>query len=158
MPPRVVELPALHLVGARRLFALPEIKEIPSLWGQFIPRLGEIQGRKGMVTYGTCITATDAGGKPVLEYSAAVEVEKPGRAPDGLVAFTLAPGFYAVFTHEGHIRDIGKTWDSIWHTRMKEAGLAHRPAHDFERYDDRWNPGTGEGPVDIYIAIERARS
>jgi AraC family transcriptional regulator len=154
MSNRTVEMPALHLVGLADRFTRDTISRIPALWEKFIPRLKEIKHRKGWITYGACIGTPDK----ELEYTAAVEVDEPGPVPEGMVALTLGAGAYALFTHEGHIRDIGKTWDAITHQWMKEEGYIHRDkAHDFERYDERWNPQTGEGPVDIYLPIERAR-
>jgi AraC family transcriptional regulator len=154
MSHRVVELGPIHLIGLRGVFTSATIPKIPELWSRFVPRIVEIQDRRPEATFGTC-RMTPA---KELEYTAAVAVTKEGPAPAGLAPFTLPAGAFAVFTHEGHIRDIGKTWDLIWTTWMKEAGLRHRDGeHDFERYDERWRPETGEGPVDIHIAIERPR-
>lgn len=154
MSNRIVEMPVLHLVGLEGRFTRDTIAGIPALWEKFIPRLREIKRRKGWITYGACIGTPEE----ELEYTAAAEVDEPGPVPDGMVALTLGAGPYALFTHTGHIRDIGKTWDAIRREWMKEEGYIHRKAHDFERYDERWNPKTGEGPVDIYLPIERART
>lgn len=157
MANRTVDLGTTHLVGLKGEFAPESLStDIPALWGKFVPRIREIKHRaKGWVKYGACRATPDK----KLEYAAAVEVERFEPAMDGFAAITLAPGPYALFNHHGHIRDIGKTWDAIMNSWMKEEGYVHRPgAYDFERYDERWNPETGEGIVDIYIAIEHARA
>ena len=150
MNSRIVQLGPLHLVGLRGVFTPATIPQIPALWGQFVPRIAEIKNRRPDATFGTCRMIPTR----ELEYTAAVEVTQPGPAPQGMTAYTLPAGAFVVFTHEGHIKDIGKTWDLIWDRWMKEAGHRHRDGeHDFERYDSRWNPETGEGPVDIHIAV-----
>jgi AraC family transcriptional regulator len=154
---RIVDVGMMHLVGLTGEF-LPESlsTEIPALWGKFVPRIREIKNRKkGWVKFGACRATPDK----KLEYAAAIEVDRPEPATDGLAAITVAPGPYALFNHHGHIRDIGKTWNAIREAWMKEEGYVHRDgAYDFERYDERWNPETGEGIVDIYLAIEHARA
>jgi len=154
MPNRVLEIGELHLVGMRETFTPETLTQIPTLWGKFVPRLPEIRDRKkGWVTYGACRATSDK----KIEYTAAVEVVHSVPAPDGLTAFTIPAGPYAMFTHVGHIRDIGATWNTIMDVWMKEDGYIHRNSYDFELYDQRWSPKTGEGEVDIYIAIERSR-
>jgi AraC family transcriptional regulator len=153
MSNRIVEMPVLNLVGLRGQFTPQSMSDIQGLWTKFISRLKEVPKRKGWVTYGACRANPDK----TLEYTAAIEVDEPGPVPDDFTAFTIGGGFFALFTHTGHIRDIGQTWTSIHDVWMKEEGYIHRDAHDFEVYDERWNPKTGEGEVDIYIAVEAAR-
>jgi AraC family transcriptional regulator len=154
MKPTIVRMPALHLVGMRGLFPRETTSEIPALWGRFAPRMASVPRRTSPGTsYGVCALAKDARGGDALEYTACVEADALAPAPEGMVAFTLPAATYAVFAHTGPIAGIGATWDAIHHRLLAEAGLTKAPAPDFERYDERWDPRTASGPVDIHVAV-----
>jgi len=158
MQHRVVEWPAFHVVGLQASFTPATIPQIPTLWGRFMARVGEVAGRKGTATFGLCrANLPDGKGGVTFEYTAAVEVERPATPPQGFVAFTVAPATYAVFTHEGHISTIGATFDAIHGGAIAAAGLRQANGHEFERYDERWDARTGTGPVDIYVPVERSK-
>ena len=150
MTPRIEQRPALHLVGMRGRFTRETTHEIPALWGRFAPRMGQVPRRREPgVSYGVCAaTHGDA-----FEYTACVEADALAAAPEGMVGLTLAPATYAVFTHSGPIREIGATWAAIHDRWLPAVGLRKASAPDFERYDERWDPATGEGPVDIYVSV-----
>jgi AraC family transcriptional regulator len=151
---RIVSLPAFDVVGLTGRFTPATIPEIPALWGRFVPRVGEIHGRRTDATYGLCRANVPHGAEGVaFEYTAGVAVDRPGRVPAGLSAFTVSAATYAVFTHEGHISTIGATFDAIHGGALAAAGLAEAPGYELERYDERWDPRTGTGPVDIYVPI-----
>jgi AraC family transcriptional regulator len=154
MTPRIVTRPALHLVGMRGRFTRETTSEIPALWGRFVPRMGAVPRRRAPDTsYGVCAAVTDGSGTPYLEYTACVETDAMAPVPEGMTAFTLPAATYAVFTHTGPIGKIGATWDAIHHGGVAAAGLVKAEGYDFEQYDARWDPKTGEGPVDIHVAI-----
>jgi len=155
MQPKIVERPAMHLVGVRALFTPATMPEIPALWGTFVPRLDEIEGQTCDVTYGVCQEASNGPG--TFAYTAAVEVEAPGVAPAGMVAFTIPAGTWAVFTHKGHISKISETFDAISSTWLAAAKLESAGNLDLEVYDDRWDPATGMGDVDIYVSVKAPR-
>jgi AraC family transcriptional regulator len=60
----------------------------------------------------------------------------------------------AVFSHRGHISTIRSTVYTIWNKWLPESGLAVADAPDFERYDDRFDPKSGSGVVEICIPIK----
>jgi AraC family transcriptional regulator len=158
MKPRVVERPAFPVVGMTGRFTRETIRQIPELWGRFAPRMGAVPGRTDPRTsYGVCrAVAQGEGGAFVLEYTACVEVASLAKVPEGMVGFTIPKATYAVFTHTGPIHRIGETWDAIHMRWLREAGLAATGGHDFERYDERWDPRTADGPVDIHVAVRPA--
>lgn len=153
MKPTIVDRPAIHLVGVRDLFTPATMPQIPALWERFVPRLDEIEGQTCDVTYGVCEEA--ASGPGTFAYTAAVEVEAPGAAPAGMVAFTVPAGTWAVFTHRGPVAKISETFDAISGTWLAAAGLSRAANVDLEVYDDRFDPATGSGEVDIYVAVRR---
>lgn len=154
MKPDIVERPAFHVVGMAGRFTPATIPEIPALWGRFAPVMGIVPGKKGRACYGTC-RPDEKGerGTPALEYTACVEVESLKNIPNGMVGFTVPAGRYARFTHQGHIKKIGETFDAIHHEWFPKSGLTRADGYDFEYYDDRWDPATGMGDVDIYVPI-----
>jgi AraC family transcriptional regulator len=157
MEPRLVTQEAFRVVGLEGFFTPAKIPEIPALWGRFGPRIGGIAGRQGTECYGLCqgeVPGPD--GTPTLWYMAASRVAPGTPAPEGLTARTVPAGTYAVFTHEGHVSAIGGTFDAIFHEWLPAAGLVPLPAPGWERYDERWDPRSGTGPVDIYVPVERA--
>jgi AraC family transcriptional regulator len=148
---RVVRLEALRLVGARGRFTRETQDEIPTVWARFAPRMGTVPGRVDPRTsYGVCEVVDGA-----LDYTACVEVDSLERVPEGLVGFEVPEGVYAVFTHEGPIAGIGRTWDLIHGRWLREAGLVKEAGADFERYDVRWDPATASGPVDVFVRVRR---
>jgi AraC family transcriptional regulator len=154
MKHRIVHAPAMHVVGLGDSFTPATIPTIPALWARFVPRIGEIAGRKGSATYGLCrANLPDGQGGLRFEYTAAVEVERPAAPPKGFVAFTVPATTYAVFTHEGHNSKIGATFDAIHGGALAAAGLTQTEGYEFERYDERWDARTGTGPVDIFVPV-----
>ena len=156
MKPRVVEQPAFHVVGMTGRFTPETMREIPTLWGRFAPRMAGVPGRtKPGTSHGVCRMAEAGAREPwALDYTACVEVASLGKVPEGMVGFTIPKGTYAVFTHVGPIHRIGETWDAIHHTWLPEAGLEKVPGTaDYETYDERWDPRTADGPVDIHVAV-----
>jgi AraC family transcriptional regulator len=157
MEPRVVTHEAFRVVGLEDWFTPERIREIPGLWAPFDPWLEGTLERHATEFYGLGqgeVPGPD--GTPSLWYMAAVRVPPGAPVPAGLTARTVPAGTYAVFTHEGHISTIGKTFDAIFQSWLPAAGLRPLPSPGWEHYDERWDGRTGTGPVDIYIPVERS--
>lgn len=60
---------------------------------------------------------------------------------------------YAVFTHKGHISTIQATWAAIFRTGLPELGAQVADAPDFEKYDERFDPRSGSGIVEIWMPL-----
>ncbi len=154
MKHELVERPAFHVVGMTGRFTPAQIPEIPALWSRFVPRMGTIPGMKGWCCYGACRPDEEGErGPPALEYTACVEVDSLDRIPDGMVGFTIPAATYARFTHQGHIKTIGATFDAIFQEWLPKSGLVPTDGYEFEYYDDRWDPATELGDVDIFIPV-----
>jgi AraC family transcriptional regulator len=61
---------------------------------------------------------------------------------------------YAVFTHEGHISTIRRTWMTIFGRWFATSGYESDCAPEFERYDHRFDANTGNGAVEIWIPVK----
>lgn len=71
----------------------------------------------------------------------------------GCIAATIPANAYAVFTHSGHVSRLSDTVKQIWTHWLPASTYQHVAAPDFELYDERWNPETGEGEIDVWVPI-----
>jgi len=154
MEPRIVRRPAFHVIGMAGRFTPATITRIPVLWERFAPRIDHVPHRHGRHTLGVCVdaepgTVDDAG----FTYVAGVEVRRLADVPEGMVALTVPSNTYAVFTHSGHIARFPDTVKRVWGQWLPASRYRHVPAPDFEWYDERWDPVTGEGDIDIYVPV-----
>src|SRR5438874_2261201 len=60
---------------------------------------------------------------------------------------------YAVFTHRDHISSIRRTINTIWNQWLPASGLKAADAPNFERYDENFDPLTGNGGLEIWIPV-----
>lgn len=153
--PTFIERDDLHLVGLSIALDETGSAEIPELWERLRPLEDTIPNRKDGVRYGA-VEVSDKG-DGTFDYLAAVAVARGAATPDGLVAKTLAGGRFAVFTHscdggplgpglQATMRMIHGEW-----VRMSRTPL--RAYYDLEVYDQRFNPATLTGEIDIWIPV-----
>jgi AraC family transcriptional regulator len=154
MEARIVRKAAFDVIGMAGRFTATSSK-IPELWGRFAPRIHEVPHRRAAHTLGLCVdadpgTVAEAG----FTYVAGVEVERLAGVPDGMIALTVPANTYAVLTHRGHLSRLPDMVRHVWGRWLPTSPYRHVPAPDFEFYDpERWDPGTGEGEVDLYVPI-----
>lgn len=154
MEPRIAHRPAFDVIGMAERFTPATSSRIPELWSRFVARIDEIPHRGGTETYGVCVDAGPAtGDEPGFTYVAGVEVEHIDAIPDGMMALTVPAGRYAVFTHDGHISRLEDTVKQIWGRWLPASPHRHEPRPDFEQYDERWDPRTGLGEIDVWVPI-----
>ncbi len=149
-PPRIEDSPERIIAGLSNRFTFETNTRIPALWQECSAHLRSYPGDSHVATYGVCYDASDA---DEFSYMAGVEIKAKAEAPSDLKTVTIAAGRYAVFEHSGHISDLRKTVYTVWNKALPESGLTYRPAPDFERYDKRYNPETGEGLVEIWMPV-----
>jgi AraC family transcriptional regulator len=58
---------------------------------------------------------------------------------------------YAVFAHSDHISTIRRTISTIWNQWLPASGMKAADAPNFERYDEQFDPLTGNGGLEIWI-------
>jgi AraC family transcriptional regulator len=151
------QLDALTIVGlgGRFISALSpnatNQEVIPKLWGELIPRLGEVSDRVDRITYGLCEPLDERTGE--CRYVAGVAVSNADRVPDGMEAVTLPAATYAVFTHRGPVDAMGETMRRIYGELLPASGRRRAPGADLERYDERFDGGA-DSELEIWIPIE----
>jgi len=141
------------LAGLRRHHPFAEAaKVIPEQWRQF-RAIGRIDGRVGTTAYGVMCGAAPDG----FEYMCAVEVESFAGLPEHLGRMRIQAQDYAVFLHQGQVSSIRATWEGIYRWLSETTGYesAHKP--DFEVYDESFDPLTGQGGVEIRIAVSERK-
>jgi AraC family transcriptional regulator len=139
-----------HVVGLGIDCTFEDTGSIPRLWHDFNDRAAEMRTTENAAAYGVCVSA-DAEGR--FHYVAGLEAAPDATVPGGMERIAIPAGPYAVFTHNAHISEIGNTVYTIWNKSLPDLGLSHRQAPDFERYDRRFDPKTGRGPVEIWIPV-----
>jgi AraC family transcriptional regulator len=146
----VVERSAFTVAGLKYT-GKNEHNEIPQLWQELGPRFGEI---KNMVVrpaaYGVSANMDMETG--VFDYYAGFEVSSSEGLPQGMVAFEVPDGKYAVFTTT--LPQIHETYQKIFGTWLPEAGLQATGAPDFELYDEMFNAQDPSSMLYLYIPIE----
>lgn len=157
MEPKIERKEAFTLVGLAGKTSQAD-NRIPALWAAFLPRAGEVPLRKGGgASYGVCEYVDPLSMSEDTEWTEFVGVEVEEAAaepPEGMVRKTLPARRYAVFTHRGGLDTLGATYDYIYKTYIPRSGLALAEAEDFERYDDRFDPGNpAASEMCIYIPL-----
>jgi len=154
MEPRIARKPAFHVVGLAGRFTPATNSRIPELWARFVPQMDTVPHRRGWHTLGLCMDAQPGSGEDAgFTYLAAVEVERLDDVPSGLLGLTVPANTYAVFTHSGHIARLSDSVRQVWGRWLPASPYRHIPAPDFEWYDERFDPQSGMGEVDIYVPI-----
>ena len=123
---------------------------IPGLWQRFQQSVDNIPDRVGKVAYGVCCNGDDAGN---FDYIAGVEVSDFSDLPREFSRVRIAAQKYAVFTHREHISTIRRSVSTIWNHWLPASGFKVADAPNFERYDESFDPLTGNGGLEIWVPV-----
>jgi AraC family transcriptional regulator len=124
---------------------------IPNQWQRFHQSVDNIPGRIGKLAYGVCCNGDDAGN---FDYIAGVEVTDFSDLPREFSRVRIPEQKYAVFTHSEHISTIRRTVNTIWNHWLPMSGMKAADAPNFERYDEKFDPTTGDGGLEIWIPVK----
>jgi AraC family transcriptional regulator len=125
---------------------------IPGQWHRFHQSVESIPGRVGRVAYGVCCNGDDSGN---FDYIAGVEVSDFSDLPREFSRVRIPEQRYAVFTHRDHISSIRRTVNTIWNHWLPASGLNAADAPSFERYDENFDPLTGNGGLEIWVPVKQ---
>jgi AraC family transcriptional regulator len=123
---------------------------IPGQWQRFHQAVANIPGRIGQVAYGVCCNGDDSGN---FDYIAGVEVSDFSDLPREFSRVRIPEARYAVFTHRDHISTIRRSINTIWNHWLPASGLEAADAPNFERYDENFDPLTGNGGLEIWVPV-----
>ena len=155
MQPRIETLTEKKLVGKHLRMSLAD-NRTGELWRSFMPRRRDIANQLtsdlySMQVYGQPVDV----GHPHQEFDkwAAVEVSDVSSIPDGMEAYTLPGGLYAVFSYRGSSTDT-TIFRHIFGTWLPGSAytLDHRP--HFEVLGDKYKNADPDSEEEIWIPIK----
>ena len=155
-PPRTAAAKAFLVAGIGERYNLGNGDSgggagIPSQWHDFHLKHGDIPRRVGNVAYGVCCNGDDAGN---FDYIAGVEVADFSDLPREFARVRIPAQNYLVFTHKDHISTIRRTVNTIWNRWLPQSGMKVADAPNFERYDEKFDPATGNGGLEIWVPVK----
>lgn len=124
---------------------------IPLQWQNFAQHIGTISGELSGVTYGVIANFDDENS---FDYLSGVEVARFEDLPTGFATMRLPERKYVVFTHNGHVAAVPNSMREIWIQWLPKSGHQIADGPSFERYDERFNPRTGSGAIELWLPIE----
>lgn len=149
MEHEIVSKPAFTVVGMHYR-GKNEQDEIPQLWGQFVPRIPEIQHRNpDPATYGVMYGYEEATGE--FDYVAALHVNSASDLPEGMVSVEIPAARYALFTCT--LPTLSATYRQI-HPWLAQSEYEHAGAPEFEYYGEDFDPEDSNSPMGVYIPIK----
>ena len=149
-PARTVRSDALLIVGRSQRYQGSNAG-MAEQWQQFMPHIGHIAGQIGNVTYGVVRRVDDNG---AIEYITGVQVREFSDQPVELARLRIPAQTYAVFEHRDHVSAVNATWQAIWNHALSDAGYQAADGPALERYDERFDPRTGLGGLEIWVPIK----
>jgi AraC family transcriptional regulator len=149
-PPRFETGKPLLVAGIGERYSCEGGAAIPGQWQQFHHSLDRIPARVGKVAYGVCCNGDDAGN---FDYIAGAEVADFSDLPREFAHVRIPAQKYAVFTHAEHISTIRRTVNTIWNHWLPASGMKAADAPSFERYDETFDPSTGNGGLEIWVPV-----
>jgi AraC family transcriptional regulator len=150
-PPRFETGKAMLVAGLGDRFNHENGAGIPGLWQRFHQYVAAFPGRIGPVAYGVCCNGDDAGN---FDYIAGVEVADFSDLPRDFSRVRIPAQRYVVFVHTDHISTIRRTVNTIWNHWLPQSPYKVADAPNFERYDEKFNPVTGDGGLEIWVPIK----
>ncbi|MBB4360855.1 AraC family transcriptional regulator [Bradyrhizobium sp. CIR18] len=151
-PPRFETARALLVAGPGERISCDNGAVIPGLWHRFHQEVADIPSRVGQVAYGVCCNGDDSGN---FDYIAGVEVAEFSDLPRRFARIRISEQRYAVFTHTEHVASIRRTVNTIWNRWLPASGLTAADAPSFERYDEAFDPATGNGSFEIWLPVKQ---
>lgn len=155
MEPTIRTIAEKYLVGRRMSMSLSEDKT-GQLWGSFMPRRKEVEQAVCTDLYSLQVYDEtyfqSFNPQKIFEKWAAIEVAPGAPVPQGLEAFVLSGGQYAVFLHRGLHTDT-RTFQYIFSTWLPQADfmLDNRP--HFELLGARYKTGDPLSEEEIWIPV-----
>ena len=147
MEPEIVSKPAFTVVGLA-YFGKNENNEIPQMWREYMPRVGEIKGELGFA-YGVCGDVEEDGR---FRYIAGHEVENVGAVPAGMERWDVPEQTYAVFPCT--LTTIHETYEYICKTWMPQSDYERGDGPDFEYYGEEFDLAAGKEDMYIYVPVK----
>lgn len=156
--PEIVVHQPMTLVGMRtEFYSVASEKnniadKLPSLWGEFMSRIGDVQNSISGKCYGVVQQIKEDTDR--LEYFAAIEVSTVVAIPEGMQRIDIPLTRCAVFTHQGDASQIDNTVNYIYSSWLLNAGERHTGRPDLEIYGHEYNPNSKDSVMYYAVPIK----
>ncbi|WP_176060535.1 AraC family transcriptional regulator [Paraburkholderia sp. BCC1876] len=150
-PPRFVDGEPLLVAGLGERYTCNTSTAIPSQWQRFNAYGGKVPGQVSGVAYGVGYNADEAGN---FDYLCGVEVTDFSALPAEFSRVRIPAQRYAVFSHREHVSAIRRTMNTIWNQWLPASGHTPADAPHFERYDEKFDPISGMGGLEIWLPLK----
>ena len=157
--PRMIEMDEISVAGIRGETSVMH-NVLPELWSDLVAMYERIPSQNGARRFGICETDRmktnrSKDGNVAFTEFVGVEVNGIGCLPEGIYAKTISGGRYAVFTHNGTVATLLKTYDFIWGSWVLFTKEILDAREDFELYDERFlGVDNVASQIDIYIPVK----
>ena len=152
----------MKLVGIGERMSLVKDSTV-RLWRTLMPRRNEIVNRVtssyiSMRVYSKPGMPANEMFAPDTEFDkwSAVEVADHGSIPEGMHAYSLAGGMYAIFVHTGLASKFPDTMRYIFDTWLPQSGYMLGDREQFEVIPEGWSPSDEQAREDIFLPIRKA--
>ncbi len=150
-PPRFENIQPMLLAGLVERYACQSPGGIPDQWQRFGPYIGNIPGQVGNTAFGAVYNFDRESN---FDYLTGVEVDGKAELPQGFSTLLVPANKYVAFTHSGHVVGIRATISAAWNDWFPQSGHEALDAPTLERYGPQFNPTTGLGGFEIWIAVK----
>lgn len=162
MEPKIIPLPALHLLGLSARFIGPlspdanNLKIIPALYGRFCPLLPTLPPPRDKYIYGAvrCPTDKERTHPDELEYLASINVAPGTKIPPALTRWKIPAGTYACFTHRGPLAKLEETINYAFGSWLPRSKYAHTGGPNLDRQDERFRDGGKDCELDFLVPVK----
>jgi AraC family transcriptional regulator len=148
--PRFENIKPRIFAGLKQIYDCESPMGIPDQWQRFGSYIGKIKGQQGDAAYGVCYDFDEDGN---FSYLTAVEVEGTAGLPKEFETLKVPTQKYVVFAHREHVAGIRSTIATIWSDWFPGSGAQAVESPMLERYGREFDPRTGLGGFEIWIAV-----
>ncbi|QAU50046.1 AraC family transcriptional regulator [Bradyrhizobium guangzhouense] len=149
--PRFETAKAFLVAGIAERISCDNGAIIPGMWARLHQEVADIPERNGNVAYGVCCNGDDSGN---FDYIAGVEVGDFSNLARRFGRIRIPEQRYAVFTHTDHVASIRRTVSAIWNRWLPASSYKAADAPNFERYDEKFDPVSGNGGFEIWVPVK----
>ncbi len=146
-----VTKPAFSVVGML-LNTTPMSSEIPALWAQYGPRMGQLPHlAEPGASYGIMGKYDQATNR--FDYLAGEPVTQVDDVPEGMSRWDVPANSYAVF--KAFLPTLHQTMHEIYSTWLPSSGYQSAEGPGFEYYDKDFDPNDPASPLWVYMPVVR---
>jgi AraC family transcriptional regulator len=156
MQPRIDTIGGKKLVGMKLTMSLTD-NRTAELWRSFMTRRKEINNNIGSDLYSMRVYPPSyfSNFNPATQFEkwAVTEVSDFDAVPDGMEAFTLVGGLYAIFPYKGAASAGGPTFQYIYGTWIPNSGYTIDDRPHFDILGEKYKNEDPESEEEIWIPV-----